>query len=54
MWHQEYLKRAFFCAMSSYMTSKEVKREKVRQMRGALDERLKTRVILALKYYLLC
>ena len=40
--------------MTSHMTSKEVKREKVRQMRGALDQRLKTRVILALKYYLLC
>ena len=54
MWHQDFLKRAFFYGLLRQMDTKAAHEQKVTQMRSVLDSRLKTRVILSLKYYLLC
>ena len=54
MWHQEYLKRAFFNAVFAQIGTKEVHAENVTQMESVNDVRLKTRVILAFKYFLIC
>ena len=54
MWNRDFLKRAFFNALLSQIDTRQEHTEKVLHMRSELDTRLKTRVLLAFRYHLLC
>ena len=53
-WREEHIKRAFVNQVLIEIDNKYCQKEKIMQMRSVLDTRLKTRVILGLKYHLVC
>ena len=53
-WRNENIQRLFFNQVLSEIDRKTIQGEKVLQMRSVLDTRLKTRVMLGLKYYQVC
>ena len=54
LWRHDYIKRCFINTLYNLVERKQEDSEKVMQMKSIMETRLKTQVVLSMRYFLLC